>query len=179
MRKNLPYILLVLLMFIAFFFVGMRYGQKVERVNKTITYILTNTPPTPTALPKIELTETPVAPLTFKTYDHAGCGVSFVYPSLFTKLNESSDEASFGEDGETVSLTCEKRTIGTPTPTLGEQVVLPFQDKQVFSQKLSKNESMFYRFQVIQPRSGSNVTFTIKTDIYPLIERSIRFFQPK
>lgn len=57
--KKTSYIFLFLLFIILIFILGVRYGQKVEKNNKVVDYILSITPyPTYTPYPTAELTKT-------------------------------------------------------------------------------------------------------------------------
>ncbi|MFA6532457.1 MAG: hypothetical protein WCT22_00490 [Patescibacteria group bacterium] len=57
--KKTSYIFIFLLILILIFILGVRYGQKVEKNNKVVDYILSITPyPTYTPYPTAELTKT-------------------------------------------------------------------------------------------------------------------------
>ncbi len=65
---------LVVLLLILFFILGVRYGQKVEKTNKVIDYLLSLTPtkkPSPTPSP---------TPLFFEEYKSKRWGLRFKYP---------------------------------------------------------------------------------------------------
>ncbi len=104
-KKNLPYFFLFFLFIILVFILGVRYGQKVERTNKTISYLLKISP---TATPKPTL-----PPLAFHTYNHVGCAVSFLVPNLIEKTKESSTSALFSTQSKTLALAimCEKKPL--------------------------------------------------------------------
>jgi len=70
-------ILIVILLLILFFILGVRYGQRVERINKAIDFILSITPTSkPTNIP------TPT-PLVFEDYKSKRWGLRFKYPKNF------------------------------------------------------------------------------------------------
>jgi len=81
--NNKSYFLLVLLIIVLAFILGFRSGQKVEKTNKVVNYILsitpTKVPPTPT-------------PITYKVYKSKKWGLKFTYPSNL-ELKESSKTA--------------------------------------------------------------------------------------
>ncbi len=73
-----PYFLLTILAVLLFFILGVRYGQRVEKENKKINYILSLTPtksPTPTK----EASPSAI-PSGFKKFLDKECGVEFLYP---------------------------------------------------------------------------------------------------
>ncbi|GIW64522.1 MAG: hypothetical protein KatS3mg092_0455 [Patescibacteria group bacterium] len=77
MKLSKPYLFLLTLIIILVFIIGVRYGQQVERVNKTINYLLSITPsksPTPTPTWTI---------IQYKTKT----GIKINYPS-FLKIEE-------------------------------------------------------------------------------------------
>jgi len=77
-------VLIVVLLLILFFILGVRYGQKVEKANKVIDFILSITP-----TPKPTNTPTPT-PLIFKDYKSKRWGLRFKYPKDF-EIKESTN----------------------------------------------------------------------------------------
>lgn len=112
MNNPKTWILIVFLLCIALFLGGFRLGKHVERLDKS--YV---PPPTPTLNIKPSPTVTN-NPLTFTTYTHKGCGVSFLFPRPYKTLQNASDSASleYNEKGvqntEQLSLTCQKKPSG-------------------------------------------------------------------
>ena len=76
-------VLIVILLLILFFILGVRYGQKVEKANKVIDFILSITP-----TPKPTNTPTPT-PLIFEDYNSKRWGLRFKYPKNF-EIKEST-----------------------------------------------------------------------------------------
>ncbi len=65
--KKTSYIFLFFLLIVLIFILGVRYGQKVEKNNKVVDYILSITPyPTYTPYPTPELTKTTTVSPTIK-----------------------------------------------------------------------------------------------------------------
>lgn len=65
--KKTSYVFLLFLIVILIFILGIRYGQKVEKNNKVVDYILSITPyPTYTPYPTLELTKTATISPTIK-----------------------------------------------------------------------------------------------------------------
>jgi len=77
-------VLIVILLLILFFILGVRYGQKVEKANKVIDFILSITP-----TPKPTNTPTPT-PLIFEKYKSKRWGLRFKYPKNF-EIKESTN----------------------------------------------------------------------------------------
>jgi len=77
-------VLVTTLLLILFFILGVRYGQKVEKTNKVIDYILSITP-----TPKPTNTPTPT-PLVFENYKSKRWGIRFKYPANF-EIKESTN----------------------------------------------------------------------------------------
>ena len=76
--------LIVVLLLILFFILRVRYGQKVEKANKVIDFLLSITPtkkPTPTPSP---------TPLILKEYKSQRWGLRFKYPKNF-EIKESTN----------------------------------------------------------------------------------------
>ena len=81
--KSTSYLLLVLLGLILFFILGVRYGQKVEKANKIINYVLSITPtqvPTPT-------------PFKYATAESKIWRIKYMYPD-FLKFKEDSTKSA-------------------------------------------------------------------------------------
>lgn len=105
--KKKPYIFLFVLFVILFFIIGVRYGQKVEQANKTISSYLSLPPTKP-----IE----PTRSSEFETYSHKACGISFLHPAWLTKSAETTTSAQFSEKGKVIlSLTCDKKSVPPPS----------------------------------------------------------------
>jgi hypothetical protein len=77
-------VLIVVLLLILFFILGVRYGQKVEKANKVVDFLLSITPPpTPTKTPTPTL-------LIFEEYKSKRWGLRFKYPKNF-EIKESTN----------------------------------------------------------------------------------------
>ena len=82
--KPKTFVFIVILLLILFFILGVRYGQKVEKANKVVDFLLSITPtkkPTPTPSP---------TPLIFKEYKSQRWGLRFKYPKNF-EIKESTN----------------------------------------------------------------------------------------
>jgi hypothetical protein len=82
--KNKSYLLLILLTIVLAFVLGVRYGQRVEKTNKTIDYLLTITPtprlPTPT-------------PVKYKEYKSKRWGLKFTLPENLEVKEDATSPA--------------------------------------------------------------------------------------
>ncbi len=78
------YVLLFVMLFILIFILGVRYGQKVEKNNKVVDYLLSVTPtpvpPTPT-------------PIKYTEYKSKKWGLKFTYPAGLEIMEDSSKSA--------------------------------------------------------------------------------------
>jgi len=82
--KPQSYLFLTVLLMVIFFLLGVRYGQKVEKTNKVIDYLLSLTPTR-----KLTTTPTPT-PLSFEEYKSRRWGLRFKYPANF-EIKESTN----------------------------------------------------------------------------------------
>lgn len=85
--KQKSLIFLVILILVLVFILGVRYGQRVEKTNKIVNYVLsitpTKVPPTPT-------------PISYKEYKSKKWGLKFSYPSnLEVKESTNTSEILF------------------------------------------------------------------------------------
>ena len=82
--KNKPYLLLIVLTIVLAFILGFRSGQRVEKTNKTIDYLLTITPtprpPTPT-------------PVRYKEYKSKRWGLEFTLPENLEVKEDATSPA--------------------------------------------------------------------------------------
>lgn len=82
--KIKSYVLLFVMLFILIFILGVRYGQKVEKNNKVVDYLLSITP-------------TPVAPtpttIKYTEYKSKKWGLKFTYPSGLEIQEDASKSA--------------------------------------------------------------------------------------
>jgi hypothetical protein len=81
--KSKPYLVLFLLLLILVFILGIRYGQKVEKTNKVINYVLSITPTAPIS----------PTPLKYATSESKIWKIKFTYPS-FLKVKEDASKSS-------------------------------------------------------------------------------------
>jgi len=79
--KKAPYYFLLFLVLTIVYIVGFRMGQKTEKTNKVIDFVLSITPTPPL------ITETP---LKYKNHKSKRLGITLVYPSNL-KLTESTN----------------------------------------------------------------------------------------
>ncbi|MBI2051367.1 hypothetical protein HYT33_01250 [Candidatus Roizmanbacteria bacterium] len=169
--KKGPFILLFSLLLVLIFIVGVRYGQRVEQTNKTVSYLLSLTPSAPTP------TE---GPLRFQTYEHKPCGLQFIYPSTISKKNEASDEAAFEQKKHTLlAFSCQKN------PKLlsffeGEKVAteeIKFQKRTLRVKTRSEEGQKLILLTLQNPLNGKTVYLMVDEKLYPLFESSLIFLK--
>lgn len=163
--KLKPYLLLFILLIILTFILGTRYGQKVEKTNKAVSYILSLTPvknPTPT-----------YQPLQFKSYSNDSCGVQFIYPETLTKTEETTDSAKFSDDFDSnIDLSCNPKKISS---ILDEKNIateeIKFQNKKIMAKTKEKN----LIFQLKNSLNGKVINLQISKNLLPLFETSLKY----
>src|SRR3989344_5766283 len=170
MKKRGPIVLIVSLLFLLVFVIGIRYGQKVEKTNKVIDYLI-SLPPSPTIQP----TQVPVG---FKKYTNKSCGVSFLYLSEFKATHESSDSASIGDINRSIAFLCNKnedknynliRYLNDPETATAE---VTFQKKKIEGKSLAAGAEDIYIFSLKNPLNGKTIYFGVSKSLYPLFEKS-------
>ncbi len=158
-KKSLPYFFLAFLFAILLFILGVRYGQRVEQANKTISYLI-SLPPSPPVVPTIP-------PLGFSTYIHTDCGVSFLIPNLIQKTKEGSTSALFStrEKKLALAVSCEKKpfiqTKEEKTATINALRVFETTTKDVSS------------YRLYNPNNGLILTITASKEYLPLLQQSL------
>lgn len=70
--KIKPYLFLFFLVVVLIFILGVRYGQKIEKNNKMVNYILSITPTPKPPMP---------TPVKYKDYKSKKWGIKFTYPA--------------------------------------------------------------------------------------------------
>lgn len=175
MTKRLtPYIAFGIMLIILFFILGVRYGQQVEKTNKTINYLISRFPPSP-----LSPSSPPSPPLNFLSYDHKGCGIKFIYPSSLKKQKESSLSAEFVENKEKVlTVDCDPASLFAPI----------VKDDKIASEEIKLNNKPI-RVKLNHEKAGDSYVFQIKNSygksiyvsilksLYPLFEKSFEFIQ--
>jgi hypothetical protein len=158
-KKSLPYFFLAFLFAILLFILGVRYGQYIEQINKTVSYLI-SLPPSPTVAPTFP-------PLGFSTYLHTDCGVSFLVPNLIEKTKESSTSALFStkEKKLAIALSCEKK----PFIQSKEEKVSTLNALRVF--ETATPEATSYR--IFNPKNSLVVTVTASKEYLLLIQKSL------
>jgi len=158
-KKALPYLFLLFLIAIILFIIGVRYGQRVEQINKTVTYLI-SLPPSPTSSPTF-------APLSFSLFHHTGCGVSFLIPTLVEKTTESSSSALFSSAEKKLALavSCEK----TPLIQTKDEKAATINTLRSF--ETTTPDATSYRFY--NPNNGMVVTTTASKEYLPLLQSSL------
>lgn len=77
--KSKSYLFLFILLLVLFFIMGVRYGQKVEKTNKAINYLLSITPSPRRNPPKAD--EGGSTPIQYATSESKIWKIKFTYPS--------------------------------------------------------------------------------------------------
>ncbi len=158
-KKSIPYLFLAFLTALLLFILGVRYGQRVEKVNKTISYLI-SLPPSPTVAPTLP-------PLGFSTYTHADCGIAFLLPNLIDKTNESTTSALFStkEKKLALALSCEKK----PLVQSKEEKIVTVNTLRVYETTTPDTTS----YRIYNPKNALIITITASKEYLPLLQKSI------
>ena len=165
--KKSSLIFLLILFIILVFIIGVRYGQRVEKTNKTINYLI-SLPPSPSPQPT-------QIPLEFKTFSNKVCGISFLYPQHF-KVKIASQEAIFKEDAETkIELSCSPKNkmaaiLEDEKTASGE---LTFKAKKIPIKTIDKGQTYVLKF--LNPKNAKTIFVSISKSLYPFFEKSLEF----
>jgi len=165
--KKSSLIFLLILFVTLVFIIGVRYGQRVEKTNKIINYLI-SLPPSPTLQPT-------QIPLEFKTYTNKDCGISFLYPQNL-KLKSASEEAIFKEDNQTkIEVSCSKKNkiaaiLEDEKSATGE---VTFKAKKTPVKIVNKGQT--YAIKFLNPKNTKIVFVSIAKSLYPLFEKSLEF----
>ncbi len=161
MRKKGPYIFLFSLILLITFLFGVKYGRKVERIDKYFYFLLSLTP-------KQEPSPTP-NPYSFKFFNFKECKLSFVFP----------ENLKFQKNKQTLKILDRKRLLAEincfkekPQKNLeGKKVELKFKDKKI--QGFEKNGFIFFEYR----SKKNNVFYRIKIlpELFPLFSGSVQF----
>jgi len=159
-KRPLPYIFLAFLFAILLFILGIRYGREVEKVNKTVSYVL-NLPPSITSAPTAQ-------PLTFANYVHSGCKTSFLIPNELEKTKEGSTSALFStrKGSLGVALSCEKKVFVKEEKEI--QIML---NKTIRAYETQTKDTSSYRFYHVD--IAQVVTITVAKQYLPLLQTSL------
>lgn len=166
--KRGPFVLLILLIIILIFILGVRYGQKVEKTNKVINYLISLPPTQPPPTQK---------PVEFNKYSNSVCSIEFLYPSYLKKENESSSSAEFSSYNSIIRLDCFSQF---QMPFMTEKIntataEIEFKGKKIQASIKSENNLETYFFQIKNPINVKTIYVKISKSLYPLFENSLKF----
>lgn len=169
-KKRAPYILIIVLIIILIFILGVRYGQKVEKTNKLINYLI-SLPPSPTVQPTQK-------PLEFKTLTNKFCGIRFLYPDSLTVIKESTTEAILTQ-GKENKLTVDCKSPNPLTALLSDQSIaseeITFKNKKISAKIDNTMVTNPFVFKFVNPVNNKTIYITIDKTLYPLFEKSLEF----
>ena len=184
--KKSSFILLLILFIILVFIVGVRQGQRVEKTNKIIDYLI-SIPPSPTSIPTQK-------PPEFINYNNKLCGIQFLYPSTL-QIEESTESAlfTFSEKNKNAQVDLE---IFCGQPSKDFDFILPspfamllandiasqeaiFKGKKITSKLLISENSAYGQphliFKISHPKTSKAIYVGLLKSLYPLFEKSLEF----
>lgn len=169
MAKNKlgPYLLIIGLIIILVFIVGVRYGQKVEKTNKIINYLISLPPtkPAPTSIP-----------LQFSTYSHSGCGIQFLIPLNLVTKDESTTSSLLIDQNTTINFSCKK---DDPLATLIEDKKVATAEITLQNKKImAKTQNNNLIFSLVNPKTYQTIYIVISKSLFPLFSTSLQYLSP-
>jgi len=172
MKKG-PYIFLTALFVILLFIIGVRYGQKVEQVNKTINYYL--------SLPPTQPPEK-INPLNYETYTLTTCGISFLYPNNLT-FTERPNAVYFTDKNnkDMLKIDCLPLNILVDYSAPVATTEVMFKKKKVSADiyKNIKDNNEYYLLYLDNFVKNKQVICYIEKSLFPLFEKTVEFISPK
>lgn len=144
-QNSRPIIILLILLAVALFLIGFRFGKTIERIDKT--YVAPQRL-APTPLPS------PIAhkpAFSTATYIHPDCGITFLYPAGLQQSYISSTEAKLSESGEFISLSC------------GKEAVLAFQKEHNATGEAETSKSAGQTIRTYQTKG--NITWLVNNQL--------------
>jgi hypothetical protein len=175
-NRRLPYLFLLLLIFIIIFILGLRRGIEVEKTNKKMNYILSITQTRPTII-----SPSPYPPVNYLTFQHKGCGLRFLYPSSLEKTKETTTSAQLQSSvGEVLEFTCEKSD--TITPTVVDEKIATESVTLVNQQVTAVKKTVDNRIEnlditIKNTQKNIPVRIQISKTLLPLFERTLEFIK--
>ncbi len=167
-KKITPYIFLGALVVVLVFLAGLRYGQKVEKTNKTIDYLI-SIAPTKSAPSQI--------PLEFKIYELKACGLSFLYPSTYSEKNHSSQSAYLAIDKNQPAIEIDCTQPDNSLKNFIGEKKTPTQEIKLLNQTVKATKVVgppdSLVFQLKNYRLGKTLTFSIPATLLPLFKKSL------
>ncbi len=167
-KKKAPYIFLLVLFIILVFVVGIRYGQRVERANRTIDYLKKYLP-----------TQEPTPEVEFATINHDECGILFLAPKNL-KVEKTKSGLTASEYGKAViSIQCFVRGGADKKPE--EKVAtesIRFANEDIVAKVIKRDGITLYNITRINPKNGKIVSIFVKKSLFPLFEKTFAFFVP-
>lgn len=173
--KKRSYIVLALLFLILAFIGGARYGQRVEQVNETISFIVSITP--------VQITTTP-QPIDnfvkYNQYTHAGCSLRFLYPDILSVKDSSISGTLKEEKAKNVQITFEcssrkdvldKKVDLAKVSTVSAQ----FQKRNLQMYKREVNKQNYFVFNEKHPYKNMYIQYTVKENILSLLEKTLEY----
>lgn len=164
-KKIGPYLFLAFLFIIVVFIVGVRYGQFINTINRTVT-----PPVKPTTAPVPPIS----SPLEFKSYVSKLCALEFLYPSSLT-VQESTREALLKGGKQHIHISCTEQN--SMDKTLGDDHIataeLSFRRRPIKAK--STEDGSTYTFSFIHPNTGKRITVELSKTLFPLFDKSLSF----
>lgn len=174
-QKIGPYLLIITLLLVITFIVGVRYGQRVEKANKAISYILSITPTKVSPSPQITAN-----PYLFHNYHNAACGIEFTLPvSTNLSFNESGKITSIINTKQKITLVhlnCKDAKDTFKKLKNKTKAVKKIKTRSGYSQKIesSVDGRSYISLFIHNYINGKDILLQIYKNLFPLINSSLK-----
>lgn len=164
-QNSRPIIILLILLAVALFLIGFRFGKTIEHIDKTYAPPIRTTTPIPTISPQSP---------TFKTFHHQVCATSFLYPSTMTQETISSEESVLKDAKNNIAVSCNEKEVKMKLfqlkeVTASEKITAAAQTIAIFY------VGNIYEWSAHNPINGRRVFFQVTADMKDLIMNTFRF----
>lgn len=167
-KKKAPYIFLLVLFIILVFVVGIRYGQRVERANRTIDYLKKYLP-----------TQEPTPEVDFVSITHEECGILFLAPKNLKVIKTKTGLTANESEKTVISIQCLARsaTGKKPEENIATESVR-FANEDIVAKVIKRDGITLYNITLNHPKNGKIVSIFVKKNLFPLFEKTFSFFIP-
>jgi len=172
LMKAKPYVFLLVLVALLIFILGVRYGQKVEKTNKTINYLISLPPTQPPLKTK---------PLDYLTYRSTACGISFLYPSSLVVKEQTTTNILFTDkDKKNQMILVECPALNTiidfDKPEASAEVA--FKKQKIITDIYKRDGREYYLLALNDFVKNKQLICEIEKSLFPLFEKTLEFISP-
>jgi len=159
---------LFVLFTIVVFFIGLRIGKRIEKIDKTYEQ-------SQKTAQKNALRTDPF--LTYIPFYSSFCGMRFLHPAALKEQDDqATDEAALVYDNKMITLRCTNQHIRTfnrmrNSLTLTEEKTIASAAAQLYTSSLKDT----YLIYIVHPTTEKEIIVTISKNLLPLFEQTLEF----